>query len=160
MESPGRRSPTELKAMVHAVAAAPELWRPHVRHEMYRRHFEHLVVNDDHEVLVICWEVGQTTLLHDHETSAGAFVVVEGSLLEDYGRVGSRSLRQRRVATGRSGSFGPGYVHDLVNPGRGLATSIHAYSPPITRLNYYAVLRDGVEQVRSLTVEAAEPPAR
>jgi hypothetical protein len=157
---PGRKSPAQLLAIVRDVAAAPEVWRPHVRHELYRRHFSHLVFDDDHEVLVICWEVSQTTLLHDHETSAGAFVVVEGSLIEDYGRVGSRALRQRRMTSGRSRSFGPGYVHDLLNPGPLLATSIHAYSPPITRLNYYAVLRDGVERVRTVTVDEPEPAAR
>ena len=145
--------------LVRAAAAVPERWRPHVRHEIYQRNFEHLVLTEDHEVLVICWDVGQMTLLHDHATSVGAFVVVEGSLLEDYGRVGSRSLRQRRVARGKVRSFGPSYVHNLVNPGPGLATSIHAYSPPISMLNYYAVLPGGVERVRSLMVEQPEPPA-
>ena len=60
---------------------------------------------------------------------------------------------------GKVRSFGPSYVHNLVNPGPGLATSIHAYSPPISMLNYYAVLPGGVERVRSLMVEHPEPPA-
>jgi hypothetical protein len=145
--------------LARAVAAVPERWRPHVRHEVHQRNFEHLVVTEDYEVLVICWDVGQMTLLHDHATSVGAFVVVEGCLLEDYGRVGSRSLRQRRVARGKGRSFGPSYVHNLANCGPALATSIHAYSPPITMLNYYAVLPGGVELVRSLTVDQPEPPA-
>ena len=145
--------------LVRAAAAVPERWRPHVRHEIHQRNYEHLVLTEDHEVLVICWEVGQMTLLHDHATSVGAFVVVEGCLLEDYGRLGSRSLRQRRLTRGKVRSFGPSYVHNLVNPGPGLATSIHAYSPPISMLNYYAVLPGGVERVRSLMVEQPEPPA-
>jgi hypothetical protein len=145
--------------LVRAAAEVPERWRPHVRHEIHQRNYEHLVRTDDHEVLLICWDVGQMTLLHDHANSVGAFVVVEGSLLEDYGRVGSRSLRQHRVARGKVRSFGPSYVHNLVNPGPGPATSIHAYSPPISMLNYYAVLPGGVERVRSLTVEQPEPPA-
>ena len=50
-------------------------------------------------------------------------------------------------------------MHNLTNCGPGLATSIHAYSPPITLLNYYAVLPGGVERVRSLTVDQPEPLA-
>jgi predicted metal-dependent enzyme (double-stranded beta helix superfamily) len=156
--SPGA-SMLQLVEIVRATAAAPERWRPHVRHRIDHRHYEHLVVADDHEVLLICWDVGQTTLLHDHASSVGAFVVVAGLLLEDYGRAESRSLRQRYLGRGRARAFGPGYVHNLTNPGPGLATSIHAYSPQITMLNYYAVLPDGVVAVRSLAVDQPEPLA-
>jgi predicted metal-dependent enzyme (double-stranded beta helix superfamily) len=154
-----RPSMVQLLHLVRSVAAEPERWRPRVHHQIDRRHYEHLVLADDHEVLLICWDVGQTTLLHDHASSVGAFVVVEGSLLEDYGRAGSSSLRQRRLTRGRARSFGPGYVHNLTNAGPGLATSIHAYSPAITMLNYYAVLPGGVVPVRSLAVDQPEPPA-
>jgi predicted metal-dependent enzyme (double-stranded beta helix superfamily) len=149
----------QLVDIVRSVAAVPELWRPRVRHQIDRRNYEDLVVAEDHEVLLICWDIGQMTLLHDHDSSVGAFVVVEGWLLEDYGRAGSSSLRQRWIRRGRGSSFGPGYVHNLANPGPGLATSIHAYSPRITLLNYYAVLPGGVVRVRSLPVDHPEPTA-
>jgi len=155
-----RASMVELLEIVRSVAAAPRRWRPRVHHRIDHRYYEHLVVTDDYEVLLICWDVGQTTLLHDHATSVGAFVVVEGSLLEDYGRAGSSSLRQRHLRRGRARGFGPGYVHNLTNPGPGLATSIHAYSPQITMLTYYAVLPGGVVPVRSLAVDQPEPLAQ
>ena len=34
-------------------------------------------------------------------------------------------------------SFGPGYVHNLGNDGTVQATSIHAYSPPLSTMTYY-----------------------
>jgi predicted metal-dependent enzyme (double-stranded beta helix superfamily) len=154
-----RLSMAQLLDMVRSVAVEPDRWRPRVHHRIDRRYYEHLVQADDHEVLLICWDVGQTTLLHDHASSVGAFVVVEGSLLEDYGRAGSSSLRQRHLTRGRARTFGPGYVHNLTNVGPGLATSIHAYAPAITMLNYYAVLPGGVVSVRSLVVDQPEPPA-
>ena len=92
------------------------------------------------------------TLLHDHGSSAGAFMVVEGSLLEDHGRAGSGRLLQRRIPRGRARSFGPGYVHNLANAGPGLATSIHAYTPRLTTMTYYAVLPGGAVPIRSLAV--------
>jgi hypothetical protein len=118
------------------------------------------MAGEDLEVWLICWDVGQTTLLHDHGAAAGAFTVLSGALLEDFGRPGSRLLRQRRVGRGRVQTFGPDYVHNLVNPGPGLATSIHAYAPRLTTMTYYAVLADGTVPVRSLAVEAPEPAAQ
>ena len=110
--------------MVSSVAPQVDLWRPRVRHQLYRRFYERLTLADDHEVWLICWDVGQMTLLHDHGSSAGAFIVVEGSLLEDHGRVGEGRLHQRRIPRGRIRSFGPSYVHNLTNPGPSLVTSI------------------------------------
>ena len=108
-----------LLEVVASVAAQPDLWRPRVHHQLYRRFYERVVSAEDHEVWLICWDVGQMTLLHDHGTSAGAFVVVDGALLEDHGRAGTGRLRQRRISRGRIMSFGPKYVHNLTNPGPG-----------------------------------------
>ncbi len=149
----------DLLAIVRTFAAEEDRWRPRVQHQIYRRQFERLAADDDHEVWLICWDLGQTTLLHDHGSAAGAFVVVTGTLLEDYGHPGSGRLAQRRVTRGRFRSFGSDYVHNLVNPGPGLATSIHAYSPRLTTMTYYAVLPDGTVPVRTLAVEMPEPPA-
>ena len=64
---------SELVDIVRAVAAEPERWRPRVHHQIARRQYERLVTADDHEVWLICWDVGQMTLLHDHGSSAGAY---------------------------------------------------------------------------------------
>jgi len=149
-----------LLELVRAVAADDEQWRPRGQHRLYHRHYERLALGDDHEVWLICWDVGQTTLLHDHGGAAGAFAVVTGTLLEDYGRPGSGRLRQRRVSRGGSRAFGPSHVHNLVNPGPGLATSIHAYAPRLNTMTYYAVLPGGAVPVRTLSVDEPEPPAR
>ena len=151
--------PARLLEVVSSVAAQPDLWRPRVHHQLYRRFYERVVSAEDYEVWLICWDVGQMTLLHDHGTSAGAFVVVDGALLKDHGRAGTGRLRQRRISRGRIMSFGPKYVHNLTNPGPGLATSIHAYSPKITTMTYYAVLPGGAVPVRTLPVESPEPAA-
>ena len=151
--------PARLLEVVSSVAAQPDLWRPRVHHQLYRRFYERVVSAEDYEVWLICWDVGQMTLLHDHGTSAGAFVVVDGALLEDHGRAGTGRLRQRRISRGRIMSFGPKYVHNLTNPGPGLVTSIHAYSPTLTTMTYYAVLPGGAVPVRTLPVESPEPAA-
>ena len=179
--APREVSPERLAHIVLGIAADEDRWRSRVRHDLRGRRFERLVcagvpgaasndapddavgaaadAMDDYEVWLICWDVGQMTLLHDHGPSSGAFVVVEGVLLEDHGRAGSGRLAQRRVPRGRARSFGPSYVHNLANAGPRLATSIHAYSPRLTTMTYYAVLPGGAVPVRSLPVDAPEPPA-
>jgi len=157
--APARLSPGDLVDVLRAVAAEPERWRPRVHHQVSRRYYERVVTADDHEVWLICWDVGQMTLLHDHGGAAGAFTVVTGTLLEDYGQPGSGRLRQRRVSRGGCRAFGPRHVHNLVNPGPGLATSIHAYSPRLNTMTYYAVLPGGAVPVRTLSVDEPEPPA-
>jgi cysteine dioxygenase type I len=157
--APTGRSPGDLVDVLRAVAAEPERWRPRVHHQVSRRHYERVVTADDHEVWLICWDVGQMTLLHDHGSSAGAFLVVDGLLLEDYGRAGSGRLRQRLVRRDRPHAFGPSYVHNLANPGPRLATSLHAYSPRLTTMAYYAVLPGGAVPVRTMPVQHPEPTA-
>jgi Cysteine dioxygenase type I len=46
-------------------------------------------------------------------------------------------VRQRRATAGQTIAFGPDHVHNLVNPGPGVAISVHAYSPPLSTMTYY-----------------------
>ncbi len=48
-------------------------------------------------------------------------------------------LRPRRLRAGRSAGFPLGHVHDVGNPAPAPAVSVHAYSPPLTAMSYYAV---------------------
>jgi hypothetical protein len=52
--------------------------------------------------------------------------------------VAGRSLRRRLIVSGRGHSFGPDYVHSVVNQAKVLATSVHAYSPPLSSMTFYS----------------------
>lgn len=134
----GRLDRDELLMVVSRIAADPSLWRPVVRHDPARRWYKRLHTSPTVEVWLLGWERGQDTRMHDHGSSSGAFYVVEGTLGEEYGHVESWTCVQRRIhTTGRMRSFGPGYVHNLGNGGTGPATSVHAYSPPLSTMTYY-----------------------
>ena len=79
---------------------------------------------------LICWDYGQDTLLHDHGGSSGAFAVIDGELLEDFGSVTGGKLTTRRHRAGGGAFFGPRYLHNLVAANAVPAVSIHVYSPP------------------------------
>ena len=56
-------------------------------------------------------------------------------------------------------TFGPRHIHDVVNTGAAPAVSVHAYSPPLRSMTYYATGAYGVRKVRTVLTEEPEPAA-
>jgi hypothetical protein len=146
-----------LRHIVEDVANSPNIWSPFIQFNLYERHCRRLRRDVDLEVWLICWDLGQDTLLHDHGGSVGAFAVAKGALLEDYGAKHVPTLRTRRHITGSVVGFGADYVHNLVNVGRELTVSIHAYSPPLRVMNFYCLLPTGLHHVREIPCDTPEP---
>jgi hypothetical protein len=140
-----------LADIVGGIAAAPPLWRALVRHDPDGRRPVRLIATERYEVWVIGWTTGQHVRLHDHGASAGAFVVTEGELTEllPDRRPAAGGVVERTLGTGRLRHLAVGTVHDVTNRAAAPATSIHAYSPPLTAMTYYdAALRPaGTEPV-------------
>ena len=91
-----------LRTIVEEMAASPDIWSSSIRFDLTERHCVRLRQHDGVEVWLICWDLGQDTLLHDHGGSVGAFAVADGALIEDYGALDVPALRTRRHATGSS----------------------------------------------------------
>ena len=115
--------------------------------EPTERHYELLELSCDFEVWVIHWPVGGLLQLHDHGGSAGALYVVSGVLEE--GSLSEGTETRRRIASGDGVSFGPEHVHDVINPGAVVATSVHVYSPPMERMTFFDVEPSGVVVART-----------
>jgi mannose-6-phosphate isomerase-like protein (cupin superfamily) len=150
-------SPRELREIVSDKAHDPDSWAADVRFDLTERHYRRLHRDDDVEVWLICWDIGQDTLLHDHGGSEGAFTVVSGSLFEDFGAVDHTGLRTRRHTAGDVVGFGEDYLHNLVNVGTEPTVSIHAYSPPLRTMNFYCWLPSGMHHLRELECDTPEP---
>jgi Cysteine dioxygenase type I len=73
---------------------------------------------------------------HDHGRSAGALLVVEGELVEVVPRAGGPAV-ERALGAGPVRHLPVGAVHDVVNRAPEPATSLHAYSPPLSAMTYY-----------------------
>jgi hypothetical protein len=144
VEPEPRLTPAQLRDVTRKYAAQPETWKPLLRY-----------VDDDHwsirvhasenlDIWLITWLRSQSTSLHDHGNSAGAFTVVGGRLCE-YQATGDRL----EVGEDSSRSFGVGYVHDVYNRYDEAAVSIHAYSPPLTSMSYYEETESGLALLRT-----------
>ena len=137
-----RRFAGQVRAGLHPVRIDPE------------RRWYRLVHADDYvDVWLISWATEQAAELHDHAGSLGALTVVSGSLVEQ--RWVGDGLRSRELRAGHSVGFSLGHVHDVGNPAPAPAVSVHAYSPPLTAMSYYAVEPGGrLRRTRSVLVES------
>ncbi len=141
--------PADLRRITRDYAARPERWAPRVRYAMGEHWSLRIHADDDLDIWLNTWLREQSTTLHDHGRSAGAFTVVSGRLREFF-----VSGQEIGVPAGESRSFGAGYVHDVYNPHPEPAFSIHAYSPPLTEMSYYSIATGGgLEIVRTLDTD-------
>ena len=107
------------------------------------RWYRRLHGDDELEIWLISWVPDRCTELHDHGGSLGALTVVSGALSET--RWDGSGLRGRELVAGDQAGFPLGWVHDVVwapQPLRAaspVTLSVHAYSPPLTAMSYYAV---------------------
>jgi mannose-6-phosphate isomerase-like protein (cupin superfamily) len=138
----------EVRAGLHEVHADAES-RWHVR----------LRCDDRVDVWLISWTSEQGTQLHDHGGSSGAFTVVSGELSEAVWVAGAETLTESARGEGDSVLFGEHYVHDVRNTGTETAVSVHAYSPPLSLMNYYDVEGHQLTRLASVWTDDPEAPA-
>jgi predicted metal-dependent enzyme (double-stranded beta helix superfamily) len=154
------RTPPALDAVVAAVAAHRGVWQHHIRFDAAARWSMRLHADDDLDLWLISWTPDQSTTLHDHGDSAGALAVVEGRLTElTAGRHDLHRLRRRELTPGPVRTFGPRHVHDVINASDVPAVSVHAYSPPLRSMTYYATGAYGLSKIGTVQTEEPEPAA-
>jgi len=144
-------SQPRLRQIVQGVAASEHEWLSLVRYDLDRRWYQRLTSDDDHEVWLLSWLPGQRTGFHDHGESSGAFAVARGALRER-AAPGRRPGSSAALARGEVRSFGPWYIHDVINASVQPAVSVHAYSPPLTSMRRFEFGPAGLERV---TMETA-----
>ena len=136
-----RRPPTvppwKLLDLARAHGPRVRSWAQQSDLPLEERRYELLERTADFELWLIHWPTDRGLVLHDHGGSAGAFHVLAGSLDETSTALGGRTLRLERLFRSEGRSFGPSYVHSVVNSERAAATSVHAYSPPLTSMGFY-----------------------
>jgi predicted metal-dependent enzyme (double-stranded beta helix superfamily) len=129
----------DLAALTRSLAAQVRTGAHDVVLDPDRRWYRRLYADPFVDVWLISWVAEQATELHDHAGSLGALTVVSGVLDEQRWVPADGALRRRRLRAGRGATFGLGHVHDVVNTQPEHAVSVHAYSPPLTAMSYYAV---------------------
>jgi mannose-6-phosphate isomerase-like protein (cupin superfamily) len=138
-----------LAALARHYAADPSSWPLAPRFDAASRWYARIGGDATHEAWLLTWLPGQSTDLHDHGGSAGAFVVVNGTLTEQVVRVGEPVPvvpREITLGEGSARTFGARHVHRIVNAGAVPAVSLHVYAPALRRMTRYSI-DDGVLSV-------------
>ncbi|HEX8051627.1 MAG TPA: hypothetical protein VF517_01445 [Thermoleophilaceae bacterium] len=146
---------SEIREVVAGVAEDEARWRPLVRHDPAQRLYEALDPGDAEfegrlGLWLICWMDGHDTGFHDHGVSSGTVRVVSGEVLDERPGPGG-TIDARTYGAGESFDFGSWDIHRLSHAGRVPAVSIHAYSPPLERMNAYVVGPGGVLRPTEVT---------
>lgn len=79
----------------------------------------------------------------------------QGTQLHDHGG----GLRESIRGADDTVAFGDRYVHDVRNLNAETAVSVHAYSPPLSLMNYYDLEGDRLIKLASVWTEDPEEPA-
>lgn len=137
----------ELPDLVQWLAATlptPAELRAHVHFDEvgYRRNL--VVRGQRFEVLILCWQPGQQSPIHDHHGSACGVLVLEGEATEvRYERHADGRLFEadrRRLAEGAVTASLDDDLHRLANwarPHQNLVT-LHVYSPPLRAMSTFS----------------------
>ncbi len=135
-------SPEELVAFAERLGSDPEVWRPHVHHDPEKRTFAMIWDDENVNAWVLCWSYNQDTGFHDHDKSVAGIVVLEGQVREDRLHLSAPNT-QRIYGAGQSFVVPQHAIHSVLHHGEGSAVTIHAYSPPLTRMGTYTENEDG-----------------
>jgi len=136
----------DLLDVARQYAANPQDWPFAPRFNPRHRWYQRLAATADSEAWLLTWLPGQGTDLHDHGGSAGAFLVISGTLTEHTltehtltGRHGAARLHGRRYGPGQGHPFGAQHVHQVTNDSGRPAVSLHVYRPVLGEMTRYRI---------------------
>jgi quercetin dioxygenase-like cupin family protein len=101
---------------------------------------------------LIHWGQTADTGFHDHDLSAGAVHVIRGRVREERLRLGGPPV-VREFGPGETFTIEASEIHRVVHVGDEPALTVHAYSPPLTRMGAYMVEEDGTLTRHSISHE-------
>ena len=149
---PDRATPGSLAQSISR-RAERYLDRVHFDPAQYVRH--PVLFWEDWEVMIIGWESGQQTPIHDHRGVLGGMAVLSGTLLEERFTTPGLvpTLVDSRVRPeGDLCDTGPTVLHRLIPKSR--AVSLHIYRPPLRTMGIWDT--EGLREIRASRFEVAD----
>jgi cysteine dioxygenase len=151
--APERPTPGNLAERISRQA---EKYLDRVRFDSARYVRHPVLLWDDWEVMIIGWESGQMTPVHDHRGVLGGMAMLSGSLLEERFTTPDRvpKLVDSRVRPeGDLCDIGPTTLHRLV-PRTPRAVSLHLYRPPLRQMGIWD--ETGMIEIRPSTFDVGD----
>lgn len=112
-------------------------WEQYVKFDSGKYNRALIARNDYVDVVIISWEEGQQSGLHDHPSNGCIMHILQGELDEDVYTEELVLIKTNHLTTGQTtfiqGSEG---IHNIRN-GNTRSVSIHVYSPPDYKITFY-----------------------
>jgi len=143
----------EMHDILHRLVVSSEEMKTHSLFST-RRYARNLVHKSERfEIMIMCWNSGQRSSIHDHAGSLGGLKILAGTLTESVfdtapnGMIKSRSSVDYSVGAIRVEETT--LIHQLSNlQGESRqAISVHIYLPPLVRMNVYSLDDPSVKNV-------------
>ncbi len=101
-----------------------------------------IVNNEKFELILLCWQPGQITPIHDHGGQECWVKVIQGSFKENIYTLdhsGELILKESTIASVNDCTYMDDHIgyHSLENVSKGKSMSLHLYSKPIQTCNLY-----------------------
>jgi predicted metal-dependent enzyme (double-stranded beta helix superfamily) len=122
--------------------------------ERYMRH--PILLFDDWEVMLIAWQSGQITPIHDHRGCMGGMVVLSGALTEERFTTPQQKpelVDDRVRPEGDVCEIGPTALHRLL-PKSARVVSLHVYRPPLRTMGIWD--EKGLQEIRASGFDVEE----
>ena len=146
-------TPARMQDILNRLVVTVEEIQPHALFSE-KRYARNLVYKDRHfEIMVMCWNAGQRSSIHDHAGSLGGIKILQGELTEClFGRAANgmiKALSSADYAIEESRVEETSLIHQISNlqAGSGKTVSVHIYIPPLVRMNVYSLEDPAVRNI-------------
>ena len=122
-----------------------------------RRSYQELYRGERLSTWLIHWGEEADTGFHDHDASSAAVHVIRGRVREERMCVDGPP-EAREYGPGETFTIDSSEIHRVLHAGEEPALTVHAYSPPLTRMGSYLVEPSGALTRHSVSYEAELRP--
>ena len=146
-------SPARMHDILERLCITPGEVEPHALFSE-KRYARNLVYKDrTFEIMIMCWNAGQRSSIHDHAGSLGGIKLLQGELTECLftraanGMIKSLSSADYAIAGTRVEETS--LIHQISNlqADNAKTVSVHVYLPPLVRMNVYSLEDPAVRNI-------------
>lgn len=145
--------PERMAEILQRVHIAPGEMKPYVCFSdlRYARNLVHKT--DRFEIMIMCWQSGQRSSIHDHAGSLGGLKVISGELTESlFVKAANGMIKAMSSLDYRAGAIRieqTSLIHQISNlqPDPSRSISLHVYVPPLVRMNVYSLEDPAVRNI-------------
>ena len=145
--------PARMQDILNRLVVTTDEVQPHAAFSA-KRYARNLVYKDrQFEIMIMCWNAGQRSSIHDHAGSLGGIKILQGELTEClFGRAANgmiKSLSSAEYATEEARVEETSLIHQISNlqAANGKTVSVHIYIPPLVRMNVYSLEDPAVRNI-------------